>query len=50
MLPKDRSKTYKLFMPGHFVDKTTIGLFNGRALDIKLEETIQCFKKTDLVR
>ena len=46
MLPTEHPEIYELFLSGHFVVKRNIGSFNGVALDMKLEQTIQHSKKS----
>ena len=46
MLPTEHPEIHELFLSGHFVVKRNIGSFNGVALDMKLEQTIQHSKKS----
>ena len=41
MLPTEHPDIYELFLAGHFVVKTNIGLFNAVAPDMESEQTIQ---------
>ena len=45
-LPQDYTEIYKEFIKGKFAVKTKKGSFNAVSLDMKLDQTMQCSKKS----